>query len=90
MANDFTYHKVSEKEKQEILRKAKKLLDEFSKKLERIKTPEGHFSSSTELTGLRQEGEGWETDPEFRSIMFSNAPFVEDDSIIAEKGGWKE
>jgi len=86
MAQNFTWHKVSEKEKQEIQRDSKKLLNEFAKKLEKIKAPEGHFENNS---GSRQEGTGWNTDPDFKDIMMLNAPFVEDDSIVAEKGRWK-
>ena len=83
---NFLFHKVSEKEKKEIKKQAKSLLDEFSKKLEKIKTKESHFQNKD---GLRDESNGWNTDEEFRSTMLANAPFVEDDFIVAEKGGWK-
>ena len=88
--DNFSYHKVSEKEKEEIQKNAKKLLDNFARKLEKIKTKEGHFKSSVSETGLREEGTGWNTDEDFRSITLSNAPFVEDDFLVAEKGGWKK
>ena len=80
------WHKISEKEKQEIKKQAKTLLDNFSKKLEKIKTKEEHFSQGS---GLREEGDGWKTSEDFRQIIFENAPNVEDDFIVAEKGGWK-
>lgn len=86
MTNNFTYHKVTEKEKEKIKRDSKKLLNEFASKLDKIKAPEGHFENGT---GARDEGEGWNTDEEFKSTMLSNAPFVEDDAIVAEKGAWK-
>ena len=86
MAKNFTWHKVSDKEKEEIRRDSKKLLNKFASKLEKIKAPEGHFKNES---GTRVEGSGWKTDEEFKSTMFSNAPFVEDDSIVAEKGAWK-
>jgi hypothetical protein len=87
MVKNFTWHKVSDKEKEEIRKDSKKLLNEFASKLEKIKAPEGHFENES---GTREEGDGWETDQEFKSTMFSNAPFVEDDAIVAEKGGWKK
>ena len=86
MTQNFTYHKIKEKEKQQIQKDAKKLLNEFASKLSKIKAPEGHFENNS---GTREEGDGWKTDEEFKSTMLSNAPFVEDDFIIAEKGGWK-
>lgn len=87
MADNFVWHEVTEEEKEEIRRDAKKLLDEFASKLSKIKAQEDHLDNGT---GFREEGEGWNTDPEFRDLMFLNAPFVEGDSIVAEKGGWKK
>jgi len=86
MAKDFTWHEVSEKEKEQIRRESKKLLNEFALKLSKIKAPEDHFENGK---GFRDEGTGWTTDEEFKSTMLSNAPFVKDDAIVAEKGGWK-
>jgi len=87
MTKNFTWHKVTEKEKEQIQKDSKKLLNEFASKLSKIKAPEGHFENET---GTREEGDGWNTDPEFRSTTLSNAPFIEDDSIVAEKGAWKK
>ncbi len=84
--NNFIWHKVSEKEKEDIKKDAKKLLEDFAKKLEKIKTEEGHFSK---CSGMRIEGSGWKTEEDFKDTMFDNAPMVEDDLILAEKGGWK-
>ena len=84
--NTFTWHEVSEKEREQIRKDSKKLLNEFAGKLSQIKAPEGHFENGS---GLRDEGDGWNSDSDFMNIMFANAPFVEKDSIIAEKGGWK-
>ena len=84
--SNFIYHKISDIEKQEIKKQAKKLLDEFASKIEKIKAPERHFESGE---GVREEGDGWDSDSEFHDLMFLNAPFVEDDFIVAEKGGWK-
>ncbi|MEA3329479.1 MAG: hypothetical protein U9Q06_01930 [Nanoarchaeota archaeon] len=87
MAENFTWHEVSEKEKEDIKKDAKKLLDEFASKLSKIKASEGHLENGN---GFREEGRGGDTDSEFRDLMFLNAPFVEDDSIVAERGGWKK
>ena len=86
MTNNSLWHEVSEKEKEQIRKDSKKLLNEFASKLSRIKAPEGHFENES---GTREEGDGWTTDPEFKSTMLSNAPLVEDDAIVAEKGKWK-
>jgi len=86
MTNNSLWHKVTEKEKEQIQKDSKKLLNEFASKLSKIKAPEGHYKNEY---GTRPEGNGWETDPGFKSTMLANAPFVEDDAIVAEKGGWK-
>ena len=90
MPNTFIFHKVSEKEKEEIRKNSKKLLDKFASKLEKIKAPEGHFESSANPEGVREQGEPWKTDPAFHDLMLLNAPFVDEDSLVAEKGGWKK
>ena len=86
MTNSFTYHKVTSKEKEKIQQDSKKLLNEFASKLSKIKSKDKHFENES---GTRDEGSGWKTDPEFRDTMFTNAPFVKDEAIVAEKGGWK-
>jgi len=86
MEENALWHRVSEKEKEEIKLQAKKIMDEFAKKLEKIKVDEDVFESGE---GMRQEGEPWKTPEDFREIMFDNAPLVDNDSIVAEKGGWK-
>ena len=90
----FKYHKISEKEKKEIQQHAQSILGEFASKLEKIK-PKSHsvgFQSEVSEQGLRDEQDGWDTDKDFLSIMMSNAPFADtqDNTIIAEKGGWNK
>tara|TARA_Y100000310_G_scaffold314053_1_gene363084 strand:+ start:398 stop:661 length:264 start_codon:yes stop_codon:yes gene_type:complete len=87
MEENSLWHKVTEKERENIRKDSKKLLNEFSAKLKKIKTKENHFENGT---GNREEGAGWKTDEEFKSHMLNNAPFVEDNSIVAEKGNWKK
>ncbi|MBP7708396.1 hypothetical protein KA107_01825 [Candidatus Pacearchaeota archaeon] len=82
----YTWHKVTEEEKEEIKKNAKKLLDEFSSKLEKIKTVELKKDSGK----LREEGTGLEANKEFQEFMMDNAPLVDDGLIIAERGGWKK
>lgn len=96
--DSFTYHKVSEAEKQEIKKQSKKLLDDFAAKLEELKikdkkqtSSQEHFSSPNQDTksGLRKQGEPWISDDDFIETTIENAPYAENNSIIAEKGGWK-
>ncbi len=83
---NFQYHEVTEKEREDIKKQAKKILDEFSSALDKIKTSEAHFENKD---GTRQEGDGWNLDEEFRDTAFANAPLVDDEFFVAEKGGWK-
>lgn len=83
----YTWHPVSESEKEEIKKNAKNLLDEFSAKLSKISVKE---LKKEEKENLREEGKGWETNSEFRELMLDNAPLVEDGFVVAEKGGWKK
>ncbi len=87
MAENSLWRKVEEKEKEQIRMESKKLLSEFASKLSKVKTSGEHFENGD---GMREEGDGWNTDAEFRSVTLSNAPFVEGDSIVAEKGAWKK
>ncbi|MAG39753.1 hypothetical protein CMI41_02190 [Candidatus Pacearchaeota archaeon] len=87
MANEMTWHEVTEKEREEIRKKAKELLDGFSVKLEKINGKESHFENDK---GIRNQGRPWETLQEFRETTMSNAPFVENEFLVAEKGSWKK
>ncbi len=82
----YTWHQVSEQEKEEIRKNAKKLLNEFSSKLDKIKTSEIKKDSGK----LREEDNGLEANKEFQELMMDNAPMTENGLIIAEKGGWKK
>jgi len=81
----YTWHAVTEEEKEEIRKNAKNLLDEFSAKLDKIKSVELKGESKP----MRKESGCWKTDEKFREIMLDNAPMVDDGLIIAEKGAWK-
>jgi len=87
MKTNSLWHKVTEKEKQQIKQEAKKLLNEFASKLSKIKAKESHHENNS---GIREEGDGWKTDEEFRNTTLSNAPFTEDNFLVAEKGAWKK
>lgn len=87
MANSALWRQVSPEEREQIRKDSKQLLDEFAKKLEKIQTKEHHIENAS---GSREEGTGWQTDPEFRETTFANAPFTEQNFIVAEKGGWKK
>ncbi|MCW8966791.1 MAG: hypothetical protein OQK82_08930 [Candidatus Pacearchaeota archaeon] len=84
---DFLFHKVTEKEKREIREQAKKIMQDFSKKLEEVD------KEISEPIIDRPKKERVEETPkkpnqEFRKIMFENAPNKNKDSILAEKKQW--
>lgn len=81
------WHEVTEEEKDKIRKESKSLMSEFAGKLSKIKTSDSHFENNT---GFREEGSSWETPQDFKDLTMLNAPFVEDDFIVAEKGGWKK
>ena len=84
---DFLFHKVSKEEKEEIKKQAKEIMDKFSNKLskvdEKLSEP---FIEREECE--REEGEGKESNSDFRERMFENAPRKNKDFIIAEKKKW--
>lgn len=85
--SEFLFHKISDEERVEIKLKAKKLVDNFSKKLENVKgLKEGYSIEVGE--GFREEGDGVECDDAFRKAIFENAPEKNKDFILAEKKTW--
>ena len=81
---DFLWHKVSEKEKEEIKNQAKKIVEDFSKKLSKVsKMPEPFIEREENDRDERLEPLDLD-----RKIMFENALSKKGDFIVAEKGGW--
>jgi Asp-tRNA(Asn)/Glu-tRNA(Gln) amidotransferase C subunit len=85
---DFLFHKVSEKEKEEIKKKTKEILDDFSKQLSVVENKTGE-SLIERKDFERKEGTEKPDESFSRKIMFKNAPNKNEDFIIAEKGEWK-
>ena len=81
------WHEVSDEEKEQIRKDSKTLMSGFATKLSKIKTSDSHFENGS---GLREEGSPWKTPQDFKDLTLLNAPFVEDNFIVAEKGGWKK
>lgn len=82
---DLLFHKLSDKEKEEIRNQVNSILKSFSEKLSKIKSDEGE--SFVERKNSEREENG--TPEEIsRKIMFENAPEKNDDFIIGEKGKW--
>ncbi len=77
---------INEKERNEIRREAKKILDNFASALEKVKVKKEKIKK--DAGGYRNEGSGHGHDEEFRKIMLDNAPDKEGDCIVAEKKKW--
>jgi Asp-tRNA(Asn)/Glu-tRNA(Gln) amidotransferase C subunit len=85
--SDFLFHKVGEKEKQEIKKQAKDIIEDFSKKLA-ILDEDVKESIIEREKGERTESKTEKSDSDFREIMFKNAPNKNENFILAEKKQW--
>ena len=83
---DFLFHKISERERKNIKKQAKKIIDDFSKQLSKIKKSVDEPMIDLEKDE-RKEGEGKCNDFD-RKILFENAPNKNKDFIIGEKKKW--
>jgi len=79
---------VSDIEKEKIREEARALLESFAKKLEKIRLPDEKKEKVLKNSGMREEGQGEETNSDFKKRFLDNAPSVEDDKIVAEKKKW--
>ena len=70
----------------EILKQAKKIIDNFHEALKDVEKLEEARVERDECE--REEKIGQLGDSEFRKVMFKNAPRTKDDCIEAEKGAW--
>jgi len=83
---DFLFHKLSEKEKEEIRKQVDTILNSFSAKLSKI---DGKIEENLIERKEFERREGREQDNSFlREIMFKNAPEKNKDFIVAEKKKW--
>ena len=88
MSDSFLWRKVSEKEKEEIKKEAKRIMDSFHKALSKVEKKVSEARVEREECE-RVEGEGEEASKEFREIMLKNAPETDNGFIKAEKGEWR-
>jgi len=88
MTNEFTWRKISDKEREEIKKQAKGIMDSFASKLEKVEKEIKDIDVGVERSkSEREEGEGNPQELD-KNIMFENAPKKNKDFIIAEKKGW--
>jgi len=84
---NYLWHAVSDKEKGEIEKQAKNILDSFARELEKIPQLKESFVERKEFE-RNETAKEEKTDDDFRKIMLENAPDKNSDCIIAEKGDW--
>lgn len=78
---------LSDKEKEDIRKEAKAILEKFGKALDKAEVKETKKGKGS--IGYREEHEGSSGDADFRARFFKNAPQKSDDFLIAEKADWK-
>ena len=77
---------ITDKERDNIKKEAKAILDNFALALEKVKIKKKELKKPA--GGYREEKEGMQNNPDFRSRVFENAPNKNGDCIIAEKKKW--
>ena len=86
---DFLWHKVTEKEKEEIKQQAKEMMNSFEKELKKVESEKVAIAGVERSHQLRDEKAAY-CEPEFRKLFFDNVPQKEGDFLSAEKGKWKK
>lgn len=83
---DFLWHEVDEKEKADIQQEAKKIMDDFSKKLSKVsKLKEAEIERPLSERKELENANSLNID---KDIMLKNAPESKNDFIVSEKGEW--
>jgi len=86
MASELLWRRLSENEKKDIEAKAKNLILEFGKTVEKLPGRKEAFVEREK--DRREEGDWADCDGEFKKLMLKNAPKIQGDCIVAEKGKW--
>ena len=87
MSSNFLFRKVSDKEKEEIQKEAKRIMDSFSSKLEKLNLKETKDSGIDRESFERKEKSVEKAEID-REIIFANAPSKNKDFLLAEKKHW--
>jgi TRAP-type C4-dicarboxylate transport system substrate-binding protein len=86
MGSELLWRRLSEHDKKQIEEKAKKVILDFSKTIEKLPRLCEGFVEREKFE--RSETHPWSADPEFKKLILKNAPDVQGDCIRAEKGKW--
>ncbi len=95
---DFLFHALSEKEKEDVRKEAKKIIDDFSEKLSHVRVKEEEpVVERKDFERAEGESSGMPhheapttrpNDSDFKERMLENAPEKNKDFIIAETKKW--
>ena len=85
----FLWRKISEQEKEEIKKQAKKIMDDFASALEKAKFDQRDYKTAEAEEQTRDEDKTKKANKDFKKIFFRNAPKKSLEYIEAEKGEWK-
>jgi Asp-tRNA(Asn)/Glu-tRNA(Gln) amidotransferase C subunit len=89
--SEFLWHKVSEEEKVKIQEQAKRIMDSFATKLEKVEKKLAYDEGIERKDCDRNEMLGAErlaSDNFSRDLMFKNAPESHEGFVVAEKKTW--
>ncbi len=85
----YLWRKVGDKEKEEIKKQAKKIMDDFASALEKVKVEAKEKEFALERPEQMREEKSAREKKEFRKRFLKQVPKKEDDWLLAEKGEWK-
>lgn len=88
MTEGLLYHEVSEKERKDIEKQAKHILDVFAKEISKIEIKDKGGIIERDNGDREEKEKDFEENEISREIMFENAPNKNKNSIIAEKKKW--
>ena len=83
----MNYNMDAKIDKSEIESKAKEIMNNFMESMKDIDVEEEYTMIREKC--FREDGNGCEIDEDFRQRFLSNAPKVQNDSILANKGDWE-
>ena len=86
MSSELLWRKLSEAEKKQVEQKAKNIMMEFGKTLDKL--PNIKEAAIERDIFERDETQSWPADPNFKKQILKNAPETQGDCIKTEKGSW--
>lgn len=88
MVSEMLWKRLSEEEKRKVEAKAKNIMLDFGRTLEKLPKMQEAFVDRDDFE--REDNNEKSCDNNFRELMFENAPNKNNEFIIAERGKWVE